>query len=277
MVTLVAALGVWVTAQRHGTISEDGKIVVAVSIPPMAEWVEKIGGETVRVVVLIPHGANPHIYEPPPSKIIEASRAEIIVLIGLGFEHWAEEILDINREAHVIRVSSIVKPIMVDGKPDPHMWLSPKTALKVIPEIQHALSEVKPEKAELYKVRLQSYREELLEADREISVKLSNLKVRKFFVLHPAWGYFARDYELEQVAVFWGEDVSAAHLVQLVEEARALEAKTIFVEPWCSEELKEILSRETGCDVEVLDPLAPNYVENLRVSASRIAEELGEG
>lgn len=275
VIVVLAALGVWMFSEAPEEFSGEEKIVVAVSIPPMAEWVERVGGEKVRVVVLVPREANPHIYEPSPSKIVEASRAKILVLVGLGFERWADEVLEVNREAYIIRVADLAEPLMVNGKPDPHMWLSPRIAVKVIPEIEHTLSKVDPENGEYYRVRMEKYVEELKKLDLEISAKLSELKVRKFFVLHPAWRYFARDYGLEQVAILEHEDASASHLAKLIDEAKALKVRVVFAEPWCSRELAEILADEVGCEIRFLDPLAQDYAENLRVSAYRIAEALG--
>jgi len=45
---------------------QDAAIVVAVTIAPEQEFVERVGGDHVRVVLLVPPGADPHTYEPPP-------------------------------------------------------------------------------------------------------------------------------------------------------------------------------------------------------------------
>ncbi|MFW5987773.1 MAG: metal ABC transporter solute-binding protein, Zn/Mn family, partial [Methanohalophilus sp.] len=60
------------------------KITVAVSILPQAEFVEKIGGDRVEVVVMIPPGASPHSYEPRPSQLTELSNAEMYAMVGSG-------------------------------------------------------------------------------------------------------------------------------------------------------------------------------------------------
>ncbi|MHC1586803.1 MAG: metal ABC transporter substrate-binding protein [Candidatus Hecatellaceae archaeon] len=254
-------------------VNQSNKLIAAVSIPPLAEWVEKVGGKRVQVLILIPEGADPHLYEPPPSLIAQASRAKLIVLIGLGFEPWAERIAQLNPEAKILRVSSLVKPRKLGSKPDPHVWLTPKAAMATVKRIAEILAELDPDHAEAYRERMEAYLAELQALDLEISSRLSAFKGKPILVLHPAWGYFAETYGLKQLAL--GEEASPARLAYIIEEARKLGLKTVFVEPFANPELAQTLAREIGGNTAWLNPLPRSYVEGLREAALTIAEALG--
>ena len=61
-----------------------GKLLVAATIVPLGDFCQKIGGDLVQVQVLIPPGASPHAFEPPPSVMARASQTRVFVYIGAG-------------------------------------------------------------------------------------------------------------------------------------------------------------------------------------------------
>ncbi|RLI30527.1 MAG: zinc ABC transporter substrate-binding protein [Candidatus Hecatellales archaeon] len=252
-----------------------GKIVVAVSIPPLAEWVEKVGGNRVEALVLIPKGASPHLYEPPPSTLLEACKAKLIVMVGLGLEPWTEKIIQINPEAKILRVAEGVKLRSLEGKPDPHVWLSLKVAVKAVSRIAQALAELDPDHAGFYRENAEAYQAELLRLHREIETMLSKFKGETLLVAHPAWGYFADDYGLKQL--FIGDDPSPARVASVIEKARSLGIKTVFAEPFSSLKTVELVAGEIGGKILFLDPLPADYVEGLRRNALTIMEGLKDG
>ena len=76
-----------------GAAAPAGKLLVAATIVPLGDFCQKIGGDLVQVQVLIPPGASPHAFEPPPSVMARASQARVFVYIGAGLEPWADKLL----------------------------------------------------------------------------------------------------------------------------------------------------------------------------------------
>ena len=114
---------------------QDERIVVAVTIPPEQEFVERVGGDNVRVVLLVPAGADPHTYEPPPGVIADVAEAEMYAVVGSGIEFelaWKEKIAALNPDMLVVDCSRGVDLISTgeDGHAgiDPHIWVSPRNA-----------------------------------------------------------------------------------------------------------------------------------------------------
>ncbi|MBW1797705.1 MAG: zinc ABC transporter substrate-binding protein, partial [Deltaproteobacteria bacterium] len=63
-----------------------GSIPVFVSIVPQKYFVEKIGGDLVKVSIMVKPGASPAIYEPKPGQMVALSRAKVYYAIGVPFE-----------------------------------------------------------------------------------------------------------------------------------------------------------------------------------------------
>ena len=87
------------TGQEVEVSGSNGPVTVAVSVLPQAEFVEKVGGDKVKTVVIIPPGADPHTYEPSPKKIENVSKASMYVTVGVDMpfeEVWIDRFESIN-------------------------------------------------------------------------------------------------------------------------------------------------------------------------------------
>jgi zinc transport system substrate-binding protein len=89
-------------------------------------------------------------------------------------------------------------------------------------------------------------------------------------VFHPSWGYFAKEYELEQVPIeIEGKAPKPAQLTTLIRHAREHGIRVVFVQPQFSAKSAEMISREIGGHVVHVDPLAENWAGNLREVARK--------
>ena len=101
------------------------------------------------------------------------------------------------------------------------------------------------------------------------------MKGRDLFVFHPAYGYFARQYGLTQVAVeTGGRQPSARHLAELIDRARARDVRVIFVQPQFARHSARAVADAIGGAVVPLDPLAEDYLGNLEQMASTVESAL---
>ncbi len=147
---------------------------------------------------------------------------------------------------------------------DPHIWSSPRLLAVQARTVAQTLRELDPAHAADYDRNLRALEEKIERADQTIRTILTPLRGKAFFVFHPAWSYFAADYELHQVAVETeGKDPSDRELTQLQQLARRDGIKVIFVQPQRSGRAAEAVARAIGGRVEVLDPLARDVLGNL--------------
>jgi zinc transport system substrate-binding protein len=85
-------------------------------------------------------------------------------------------------------------------------------------------------------------------------------------IFHPAWSYFARDYDLEQIPIeVEGKEPSAREMADLMMKiAKEEQVTVIFVQPQTSRRSVDMLAKQIGARVEILDPLAADWLENMR-------------
>ena len=269
-----------IACRQKGEVSEN--IVVAVSILPQAEFVEAVGGKKVDVVVMVPSGANLHTYEPRPSQIVDLAEAEMYVKVGSGIEFelvWMDKLIGVNREMLVVDCAKGVELIEVGGNHregeedegqhlygiDPHIWLSPLNARVMVQNIYSGLVQIDPANKDYYAQNRDAYLRKLSELDQDIRDGLSRLANRRFIIYHPAFGYFARDYNLTMTPVEkGGNEPTAAGITRLIEYARENNIKVIFTAPQFNPASAEVIADEIGGRVVFVDPLAGDYIKNLR-------------
>ena len=110
-----------------------------------------------------------------------------------------------------------------------------------------------------------------------LDATLEGLSSRKFMVFHPAWGYFARDFDLEMVSIeVGGQEPSAAELAALVSEAKKEGIQVVFVQPEFSTRSAKTIANEIDGQVLPVSTLAPDWMENMRRVARTFAEVLGQ-
>jgi len=299
----IAACGSGV-AEEQSSQQEEEKLDVTVSILPQKYFVEKVGGDRVRVNVMVEKGMDPHTYEPKPQQLRALSEAEIYASIGIEFEDaWMERIQSANPEMPVIDSTAGIERIEMvahhhhhgeehahhhegekehahdhegeHGNLDPHVWLSPRLVKVQAENIYNALVKIDPENQEKYKGNLDKFLAEIDALDSQISQNLTGLSERKFIVFHPSWGYFARDYNLEQEPIeVQGQEPSAAELSELISEAKADGIKVIFAQPQFSTKSAKAIAQEIQGEVLLADPLAPNWSANLLSVSETFAKVL---
>ena len=247
---------------------------VAVTLPPQAEMVREVGGGHVEVQVVVPPGADPHTFEPTAGELVRLSDNILYFRIGpdlLPFEDvLVSRLQEIEPGIRVIDSSEGVTLLASTdpderGSPDPHIWLSLRNAEIMTAHVRDALIEADPANAAEYQANSDEYISRLREADEDIRQGLSGSGVHTILVTHPSWGYFARDYGLTQVAIGEeGKEPTARELEHLVNLALKENIRVIFAEPEFSVRGAEVLAAEINGTVILVDPLAEDYLENMR-------------
>ena len=162
-----------------------------------------------------------------------------------------------------------------DGMRDPHIWLSPPLVRAQARMIRDALQEIDPRHHENYARNYRAFITEIVELDDELKNIFAGMQKLEFIVFHPSWGYFADAYGLSQVPIeIEGKDPKPAELKEIVEHAREKGIKVIFVQPQFSSRSAELVAREIGGQVVFADPLAEDWLSNLRQVAGKFKEAL---
>jgi len=258
---------------------QDGRVVIAVTIPPEQEFVERVGGDHVRAILLVPQGADPHTYEPPPGVLADVAEAEMYAAVGSGIEFelaWKDKIAALNPGMLVVNCSRGVDLIATgeDGRAgtDPHTWTSPRNAKVMVENICEGLIEVDPENAGDYRRNADAYLEELDTLDANIGDLLAGSGVTTIMVDHSSWAYLTRDYGLTEIAIEdEGKEPSPQRLEHLITQAKEERIRVIFASPEHSTRSAEVIADEIGGSVVMVSPLEKDYLTNTRYVASAFA------
>ena len=265
------------------------KIPVFVSIPPQKFFAGRIAGERASISVMVGPGRSPATYEPTPKQMALLSDARIYFSIGVPFEGvWIDRLAEANSGMKIVDTAAGVATRVEedhgdeggggdrghDGR-DPHIWTNPRLALQVARAMAEAFIAADGEHRVEYESNLNRLSADLARLDGEIREILSDVTKREFMVFHPSWGYFADAYGLEQIVIeTGGGEPGARHLSELIERAEEEELKTVFVQRQFSPRTAEAIAEAVGGKVVALDPLAEDYMENLRAAAALFAESM---
>ena len=264
----------------------DARLPVVASILPLADFLNQIGGNRVRVETLVPAGASPHTYELAPAQLKAVMRARVLVLNGLGLEYWSDKVIASaeNPGLIIVNFSEGLQIIAGDaGEPggNPHTWLSPANVLRQAGKIREALIQADPAGAAEYRANAEKFLSEVRSLDGEIRRAVAGFSSRRFIAFHAAWSYFAADYGLQETAVVErrpGQEPSPAEIADIVRKAKEIQARAIFAEPQFSTKAAEVIAEECGARVLLLNPLglppAYRYLDLMRYNLDQMSSAL---
>lgn len=283
------------TAAGNGGNTGGGKLSVFVSILPQRYFVERIGGKETAAEVLVKPGQSPHSYEPTPSQVTALGNADIVFTIGVDFEaSFVPEIRSALPDLTIVETNSGISYREMEGHgadhdhenearedgehegDDPHIWLSLGNGKIIAANIKDALTEAAPEYTEAFEKNYKELIRDIDNLDKELKRLLAPLKGETFLVFHPAFGYFADDYGLEQEAVeTGGSEPTPKQLEAIIAEAKEENVRVIFVQPQFAKKSAETIAAAINGAVIPIDPLAPDWLENMEKIAEAVKEGLG--
>ena len=244
--------------------------------------------------LLLRGGETPHSFSLRPSDARMLHGADVVFWIGPDLERPLQNILaslaDVRsismldtprletltmRSAHAHAHDETDHGHHHDAAVDPHIWLSPPLVRLQAGTILKALTAADPGRSKDYETNYRRFVNEIDALDRDLKTLFSGKEGLPFMVFHPAWGYFAQAYGLTQVPIeIEGKDPKPAQLQDMIENARAQGIRVVFVQPQFSVKRAELVAREIGGQVAFADPLAPDWLTNLRAVAGKFKAAL---
>lgn len=278
---------------------------VTVSIEPQKFFVNKIAKDKVKVNVMVKPGFSPATYEPKTSQMKKLSSSKIYFAIGVPFENaWLKRFEYANETMLIVDTSKTIKKLpmakhsheeeheehekheeehkekhddhdehgKIEGL-DPHVWLDPILVKKQALIIYDELVKLDFKNKDFYKSNLNIFLKEIDILHEDLQKTLKDYKHKEFMVFHPSWGYFAKRYDLEQIAVEKeGKEPKLKEIVELVHEAKEHNIKVIFVSPQFSQESAHTISDSLDGHIVTIDPMEYFWSDNLKVVANVIKE-----
>lgn len=276
--------------------------VVTVTIEPQRYFAEKIAGDKFKINCVVPAGQSPETYDPTPQQMIQIGRSIAYLRIGpIGFEQaWMDKIRENNPKLQVFDTSEGMN-LLTDtedddhahehgthdhdahageeahhhhhGGVDPHIWSSIAGAKAVAWKTLNAFIELDPDNTEYFWQNYNKLVDEIDKTNTEIKQLLDPLTDRTFIIYHPALTYFANEFNLTQLCIEMdGKEPSPAQLKRLVETARANNARVVFIQQEFDQKNAELIAKETGCKLTVINPLAYDWTKEMIHIAKALAD-----
>lgn len=295
-IAVLAVLAMLVSACGTGlSRPDDGRKHVVTTFTVLADMARNVAGDALVVESITKPGSEIHEYEPTPSDMLEAAKADVVLDNGLGLERWFDRFVQ-RSEAQHVTLTEGVDPIPIrsgeyQGKANPHAWMSPRTAATYVANIRDTFIRIDPAHEATFRANADAYLAQLGEIDRYLRDQLATLPEshRALVSCEGAFSYLARDAGLHE-AYLWPVNSESEGTPQQIKATtqfvRANGVPTVFCESTVNDGPQRQVAAETGAELGeklYVDSLSgpegpvPTYLELLRHDARAIVAGLRGG
>jgi manganese/iron transport system substrate-binding protein len=291
LIALSALLLAAIPLAAHG--QDRFKVVTTFTV--IADMARNVAGDTAVVESVTKPGAEIHNYKPTPGDLVRAQDADLILWNGLNLEVWFERFFQNLRDVPGVVVSDGVEPMGIaegpyTGKPNPHAWMSPRSAEIYVDNIAAAMSEHDPANAETYRANAEAYKAEIAATLKPLRAIIDTIPQDQRWLVtsEGAFSYLARDLGLRELYI-WpinaDQQGTPQQVRKVIDAVRANNIRAVFSESTVSADPAMQVARETGAKyggVLYVDSLTeadgpvPTYLDLLRVTTEIIAKGLTE-
>lgn len=272
LVTFIAVVTTLFSCSGEGNRGDslDQKEILYTTIEPIKYMVEEIvGGDKYSVKTLVPKGVSPETYSPTVKQIAALSNSKVYFKTGhLGFESGGmDKIKSINIDMKIVNCSRGVDLIaskefvhgdhIHKGGIDPHTWLSISSARSIALNIKSAMVQIDSSNSALYRDNYKLFNTKLDSLEALIDKKMESSKGTTFAIFHPALAYFARDYNLKQVAIEAdGKSPSAKHIQKVIEIFEEHNIDKILIQKEFNVSSAKVITDETNSTALPIETLS---------------------
>jgi zinc transport system substrate-binding protein len=251
---ITVSAGIFFAVRQSPSISSDSKLTVVASDYPLFDFAQHVGGKDVSVVNVTPPGAEPHEYVPSPKTLVTAQKADVFIFNGEWLEPWTAKFIK-DYDGTLIRGGD---GISILKNNNPHFWLDPVLAQKMVDTIRDGLIKADPAGKAYYTKNAAAYNTMLDQLDKDFRDGLRNCQQHTIIAAHDALGYLADRYDFEAVPIAGinpEEEPSPARLAELSNIVKQKGIKYIFFETLVSPRLADTIAQESGVKTLVFDPI----------------------
>lgn len=257
---------------------------IVVTIPPLQGLVEEIVGDDFEVSALLPTGSSPESYSPTPSQLVKIEQAEVVFYVGtLDFEQvimkrFARK--NVNNLVDCSKGVTLIEGSCMHGRhrkhdenkaqhhhhhgSDPHIWLSPYELEVVAKNIGQAICALYPDSSK-YVANSEKLIAQIRARQEAYGTQLTQANTKMFLIYHPALGYLARDYGLEQVSLEHEGKVPTPVVLANIAEKLAAEEATLplLYQAEYPENIVKPLAEILNVNLLKINPLSSNILAEM--------------
>ncbi len=266
---------------------------VVVSIAPIYSLVMGVMEGVGEPLLLMQSTASPHHFSLRPSHMKALSGAQLVIRIGEDFERFLNRPLShFKKNRRLLNIIELPDLKLLPYRDsdhakhhhaqsmDPHLWLDPDNAQVIVKAIVALLSEIDVVNKRVYQTNGQRMLQALQALDEHLTVVLNDINDQPYLVLHDAYYYFEKHYQLNQVgavAINPERRPGARRLSEIRKIATQKKVRCIFGEPQMAAKYLGGIAGDVGLKLGMLDPLGVGLKEDQTLyfqMMDRLAESL---
>ncbi len=266
------------------------KVVATASI--FADMAKNIAADRVVIESIVPVGGDPHLHEPTPRDARIVAAADLILVNGLTFEGWLNELIEnAGTNATIVRITEGITPIQsltYKNATDPHAWMDAQNGLVYIKNIKDALIALDSEGREQYEFNYGVYKQQLEDLDQYIARRIAEIPKaqRTLITSHDAFQYFGRKYGLQLEAILGistDAEVQTSDITRLTQVIRNSNLPAVFIESTVNPKLLKQIAKDNKVKIGGQlfsdsigdeDSPASSYYDMLKYNTDTIVEAL---
>ena len=206
--------------KRPSTSASPGAGGVAVTIFPLYDLVKQVAGPGIKVTLLLPPGVSEHGYSPSPADVKALNDAALLVVNGGGIDDWIAPAHRGRAEGgqRLVHLMSLLgnglgefdpaaahsdghrEAEHAHGGPNPHVWLVPRNASKLVAAVAKELQSLHPDQSAAISDREDELQQRLAALDIDYEDALTPIPDTRLITYHDAFNVLAEQYGLQVVA-----------------------------------------------------------------------------
>lgn len=268
------------------------------TVEPHAFLLQQIGGDRIRVDVLVPAGKEPESYQLTPDKMSRLMKSKAFFCTGMPFEAaLLPKLQSVAPDLHCVDLREGLKLRKLelhshageevvgeteatehehgescshDGL-DPHIWFAPSLLKTQADTVLNVLQEANPENAEFYRENRDRLVTSMETLRTWLAETLAPFRGRSVLVFHPSYGYFCDEFGLHQHAIeYEGKSPKPQQLALLIAETKKEpRPPVIFVQPEFNRSAAHAIAEATGGIIVTHSCLERDVLQSMK----RFAEE----
>jgi ABC-type Zn uptake system ZnuABC Zn-binding protein ZnuA len=253
-----------------------GKLYVVTTTQDLASLTREVAGDRVEVVSLAKGYQDPHFVDAKPSYVLQLSRADLLIAVGLELEvGWLPTLVQQARNPKLLTSTNYLDPstavdilerpkeqvtrALGDVHPfgNPHYWLDPENGRKMARAIAEKLTALDPAGADLYRKNVASFEQRLDQKEKEWDAEMALYSGTEIVTYHNSWPNFAKRFQLRVVGYVEpkpGIPPGPAHVAGLIGMMKSRHVPLILMEPYFDSKLPKSIADKTGATLLVFVP-----------------------
>lgn len=253
---------------------ESDKIVFVTPLAPVAYFAQRVGGEYVEAIALLPIDQDYHNFELSPSQVTKSYKADIFLTLGIAEE---KPILEKMTDSH-LKIYNIASQLDFipyaeighsheeeeeghhhhhDNELDPHVWLSFSNMKNISLAICNIFKETMPEEYDYFQANLEELLVQLASLEKEVDEVFLPYAHHKLVVMHAGYGYFLEPFHIEQLSLESFQRESS--LKQLLEVSNEKEGEHVlpflFIQPQYNPEQAKNIANDLDLELILFNPI----------------------